>query len=74
MRRVCLAIEASQYNFEKKVHKGIISSLMALSELDIEVAIIFFDNKYGYFLNQELLSVTKVALDKEGMEWDELPL
>jgi hypothetical protein len=56
------------------VHKGIISSLMALCELDLEVAIVFFDNKYAYFIDQELLSLTKVALDKEkGVDWDGLP-
>jgi hypothetical protein len=53
VRRVCLVIEASQYNFEKKVHKGIINCINALANEDFELGIIFFDAKNAYFVDQE---------------------
>lgn len=75
---MCLVIEASQYNFEKKVHRGIINCLWALNSHDFEFALIFFDTKYIYFIDQHTLSITKISLSREDSDplegWDSLPL
>lgn len=77
IRRVCLAIEISEYLYERKIHNAISNCLSALRDGKFEVGIIFFDDSGISVLDQRSLTITKMVISSYHefiSEWNGLPI
>ena len=55
-------LEASEYLYEAKVHKSIFSCIAALSDQDVEIGVVLFNQDSIMFVNPSSMEVTKVKL------------